>query len=156
MRLLRLVPIVVGLALVLLGIYLVGSQGNIAGINIPSALGLPNCSSSSNSTQCLGVGGYGSIGVGTIVVMSGIGILATSLRSGMAAAAMGGTATMGGMPPELLASLQTAQARMVAMSPASAPAAAAGTHDPAFKFCQKCGTRTETESKFCRSCGTPF
>jgi zinc ribbon protein len=155
-RLVRLVPIVVGLALVLLGIYLVSTHGNIAGINIPSALGLPDCSSSSNSTPCLGIGSYGSIGVGTIVVLFGIGLVATSLRASMTAAAMGGGPTMGGMPPELLASLQAAQARMQSMPPAGSPPAPGGAPDPSYKFCQKCGTRTEADIKFCRSCGTSF
>jgi hypothetical protein len=156
LKLVRAVPIVFGIVIVLLGVYLVGSQGNIAGVNLPSALGLPQCSTGANATPCGGLGAYGGAGVGSIVVIFGLGILAASFRSAMMSASMGGSPGMGAMPPELIATLQAAQARMQSMPTAPPSSTPSGTPDPAFKFCSKCGTRTEVASRFCKSCGTPF
>ena len=148
----RLLPILFGALILLLGLYLVSSHGSIAGVNLPGLLGLPQCDTSSNATPCAGLPLYGGAGVGTVVAIFGLGLLATGFRTTMASAAMG-TSGPSGIPPEILASLQTAQARMQVMPPMAPATGAMGIPDPSYKYCSKCGTRTETASRFCKSCG---
>ncbi|MCI4340517.1 MAG: hypothetical protein L3K06_03535 [Thermoplasmata archaeon] len=153
MKLVRLLPMVFGGVILLLGIYLVSSHGSIAGVNLPTVLGLPQCDTGANATPCAGLGLYGGVGVGTIVAIFGLGLLASAFRSSMMSASMGAGTMPGGVPPELLATLQQAQARMAGLPPTGG-GGPPGTPDPAYKFCPKCGTRTESSSRFCKSCGS--
>lgn len=156
MKILRLIPILFGIAIILVGIYLVGSQGNIAGYNLPKLLGIPECSSANNGTNpCGGFGPFGGFSVGTFVVIFGLGILAAGFRGAMASAAMGGSGggmSAGGVPPELVASMAQAHARLLAASPGAAAGTGPGP-SPNTVYCSKCGRANSADAKFCQQCG---
>ncbi|MCI4351735.1 MAG: hypothetical protein L3K15_09535, partial [Thermoplasmata archaeon] len=93
MKLIRLLPMLFGAAILLFGIYLVSTNGSVAGYYLPQLLGLPACNSNTNSTGFptpgCGFSPFG-LGIGTVVVIFGLGVLATSVRAAMSSAAMGG------------------------------------------------------------------
>jgi ribosomal protein L40E len=145
MRAARLIPALVGLMILLFGVYLVSTHGYVGGTYLPSVIGIQPCGSGSspNATPCTGIGSYGGFGVGTIVCLFGIGLLASSLRGAMATSASGMGASRG-IPPEMLAAIAQAQAR-----PPVAPGAIPNT-----VYCSKCGAANPSEAKFCHQCAT--
>jgi hypothetical protein len=133
----------VGLAIVVLGIYLVASHGSLAGVNIPSLLGLPCSGGSGNSsTPCLGFGGYS---IGTVVVLFGFGLVANGLR---APSAPKGTMTPGAVyPPGLAAMMSGAYRGSDGMMPQGAGPQAG------IQYCPKCGRGQSSRAQFCQQCG---
>jgi len=149
MKVARLIPLFVGLAVLLLGIYLVSTNGYVGGWYLPSLVGIQPCSSGSSSgtstnvTQCGGIGLYGGYGVGTIVCLFGLGLLASSVRR--AASSPGaGTGGSTAVPPEILAALAQAQSRTH-----TAPGMKPNT-----VYCSKCGAANLPEAKFCHQCAS--
>jgi hypothetical protein len=140
----KLALILVGLAIVGGGVILVATHGVVAGVNLPSALGLP-CQTPSNSTECLGFGGYS---VGTIVVIFGFGLAAQGLRTPSVPKISGGVGPTVGMPPEAFAAIAAFHARTAATMPAAPPGPVDGV-----RYCPACGRPNANDARFCQRCG---
>ncbi|MGA7862168.1 MAG: zinc-ribbon domain-containing protein [Thermoplasmata archaeon] len=150
MKILHLIPMLVGVAILLLGVYLVSSHGYLGGTYLPSLIGIQPCNSDSssslpNGTGCTGFSPYGGYGVGTIVCIFGLGLIGSSLRR----AVVTPSASSATVPPEVLAALTQAQSRMQAAPGASAPGPKPGT-----VYCSKCGAANPAEAKFCHQCAS--
>ena len=150
MKILRLIPVVVGVAILLLGVYLVSSHGYLDGTYLPSLIGIQPCNSAPssslpNGTGCTGFSPYGGYGVGTIVCIFGLGLIGSSLRRAVVAPSAGAAT----LSPEVLAALTQAQGRMQAVPGSSAPGPKQGT-----VYCSKCGAANPAEAKFCHQCAS--
>lgn len=165
MKLHRIIPMVLGVAVLLFGIYLVSTHGSVAGVYLPGLLGLPECSSNSggnSNTSPLG-GSPGcssftpySFGVGTVVAIFGLGLLASSFRSAISSAGAG-SGGMSGLPPEMAATLEMARSRMASMPmtmPTAMPPSGAPGIRPNTVYCSKCGQANLGDAKFCHQCGS--
>jgi hypothetical protein len=144
----RIPEVVLGSLMVLAGVFLIFTHGNVLGTNIPSALGLP-CSSG-NTSFCPGFTGYS---IGTIVLIAGFpillqGLLAPSMPRGLAAAG-----ESGGLPPEVSAMLAAATQRMQILAPPTTPSTGA---KPGVRFCPSCGQQNVAAAPFCNGCGKPM
>ncbi|MCI4353468.1 MAG: zinc ribbon domain-containing protein [Thermoplasmata archaeon] len=164
MKLQRMVPMVLGVVILLFGIYLVSTGGSVAGVYLPHLLGLPACNSGSNgnSTGFPSPGGCGfsplGLGIGTIVVIFGLGLLASAFRGAMMSSSMG-SGGMPALPPEMAATLELARSRMASMPaymPPSIPAPMAPGVRPNTVYCSSCGQANLADAKFCHQCGTPM
>jgi hypothetical protein len=150
MKILRLVPVLIGVAILLLGFYLVSTNGYIGGTYLPSLIGIQPCKSNSssslpNGTGCTGFSPYGGYGVGTVVCIFGLGLLATSVRRLMVSPATGAAT----LTPEAITALTQAQARLRAVSGTVAPGTRPGT-----VYCSNCGAANPAEAKFCHQCAS--
>jgi hypothetical protein len=143
----RLASIILGVVILAFGILLVSTNGVVAGVNLPGLIGYPSCTSgsSANSTspQCFGFAGFG---VGTVVCIFGLGLVASGLRTSSASQGVGRGA--GSLPPELAAALTQAQQNRTA--------AAATAPSPGSRFCPECGRANAPDAKFCQGCGRPM
>jgi hypothetical protein len=152
MKILRLIPVVIGVAILLFGIYLVSTNGYFDGRYLPSLIGIQPCSSGSsnsapNGTGCSGFTLYGGLGVGTIVCIFGLGLIASSIRRAVATPSTSGVA----VPPEMLAAFAQAQSRPQVGSGAVVPGVKPGT-----VYCSKCGAANPWDAKFCHQCASPM
>lgn len=151
MRLLRLIPVIIGVVILLFGLYLVSTQGYLGGTYLPGLIGIPACNSDSssgapsNGTGCTGFGLYGGYGVGTIVCLFGLGILASSIRRAVYSPGPSGSP----MTPEMATALAQAQSRVQAPPSLLAPGPRAGT-----VYCSKCGAANPAEARFCHQCAS--
>lgn len=150
MRFSHLIPILIGVAILLFGIYLVSTNGYLDGKYLPSFIGIQPCSTGSpssplNGSGCTGFGAFEGFGVGTIVCISGLGIIGGSLRRGFSSPAAGSTA----LTPEALSALVQGQSRSQAAPMAIAPGPRLGT-----VYCSTCGAANPSEAKFCHQCAT--
>ena len=140
----RIELLIVGVLVLGFGILLVTTNGVVAGVNLPGVIGYPSCSgkTSSNTTspQCYGLAGFG---VGTIVCLFGLGLVANGLRS--PGTPKGFAKGSSGMPPEMAATLAQAQQSMAAMT-------ARGVA-PGSRYCAECGRPNAADAKFCQGCG---
>lgn len=145
MRWLRLLPILIGVAILLFGIYLVSTNGYIGSTYLPGIIGIHPCSS--NSTSSAPSSGcafsYLGYGVGTIVCLFGLGILANGARR-FASGSGSGSASVS---PEVLAAIAQGQSRATSVSPGAAPGARPGT-----VYCSRCGAANPAQAKFCHQC----
>jgi hypothetical protein len=152
----------IGIAILAFGVYLVSSHGYLGGTYIPGLVGLPSGSGTNSTTPGFpGVAGYS---VGTIIAISGLGMIMNSLRSasmqpsgipgltGMSET-RGVTGAPGSMPPEMIAVLAAMQAQRTAgqVSPTT-PGPAPGPA-PGVVYCSKCGRSNVQDAKFCHECG---
>ena len=158
MKLVRLLPLILGVIILIFGIYLVSSHGTVFGVYLPGLIGLPNCSPGSNNTSC-GFSPVGTWSVGTIVAITGIGFIMAGLRSVMSSASMSG-GSMTSMPPEMAASMEMARTRMATMTQPPSPSVAPAPVPPGpairpdTKYCSKCGKANAIEARFCQACGS--
>jgi len=140
----RIESLIVGVLVLGFGILLVTTNGVVAGVNLPGVIGYPSCSAktSSNTTspQCYGLAGFG---VGTIVCLFGLGIVANGLRSPGRPKGYGQGSS--GMSPEMAATLAQAQQSMAAMTARGAV--------PGSRYCAECGRPNAADAKFCQGCG---
>lgn len=149
----RLESLVIGGVVLVFGIVLVSTNGVIAGVNLPGVIGLPSCSSSGSSNSsapsptCYGLAGFG---VGTVVCIFGLGMIANGLRA-PASRRSAGAGGSGSVPPELQATLARAQFTMAAA--ASRNATAGGSSTPGVRYCPECGHANGADAKFCQGCG---
>lgn len=150
MKILRLIPVFLGVAVLLFGIYLVSTNGYVAGTYLPSLIGMKPCTPTSQGSNftpnSCAFNPYGAYGVGTIVCIFGLGLIATSARRVFASS--GSTATS--VSPEVLAALAQANARTPTTLPPVAPGARPGT-----VYCSNCGAANPTGAKFCHQCASP-
>jgi zinc ribbon protein len=152
----RLESLIIGVIVLGFGIFLVSSGGTVAGVSLPGLIGL-QCNSSTNSTSpsfspgCPGGFGYG---VGTVVCIFGLGMIANGLRSPAGPKGLAGGAA-GGVPPEMAATLAAARQQMELMTQARGggpnPAAPPGS-----RFCPECGRPNAADAGFCQRCGKPM
>jgi hypothetical protein len=149
----RLESLLVGVVVLGFGILLVSTNGNLAGVNLPGLIGLPNCSSGTNST-CGGVTGFGGYSVGTVVSIFGLGLVANGLRAPATRPGIGGSASPS-LPPEMTATLLAAQQQMMA-SAQSMRSATGATASPGVRYCSSCGSVNRSDSQFCHRCGKPM
>jgi hypothetical protein len=153
MKILRLIPVLVGVAILLFGIYLVSTGGYVGSTYLPSLIGIQPCNSNSlegpspNGSDCTGFSTFGAFGVGTIVCIFGLGIIASTVRRAMATSSSGSST----LPPNVAAAWAQAQVRMPPVSGTSAPGPKPGTI-----YCSKCGAANPAEAKFCHQCASPM
>lgn len=145
MKISTVLPLLVGVAILALGLYLVSSHGYLGGTYLPGLIGIQPCNSPAavNGTGCTGFALYGGFGPGTIVAIFGLGLITSSLRRALSSAGSGTTP----LPPELTAVLASAQSRMASMAPPGSPGARPGT-----VYCSRCGAANPSEAKFCHQC----
>jgi hypothetical protein len=140
----RLESLIVGVIILGFGILLVSTNGVVAGVNLPGLIGYPSCSggtsTNASSPQCYGFAGFG---VGTVVCLFGLGMVANGLRSPATLKGLGRGSS--GMPPEMEATLAQARQSMAAMT--------AGAASPGSRFCPECGRANAPDAKFCQGCG---
>ncbi|MCI4346268.1 MAG: hypothetical protein L3K07_05895 [Thermoplasmata archaeon] len=148
-----LLPLVFGSAIVLFGVVLVSTGGYIGGTYLPGLAGFPNCSSdhssSNNSTpsSCTGFAGYGGFGVGTFVVIFGLGILGTAAR--MALYSPSPTVPAAMLPPGFFPPMGV-QGMAGMAAPGNAPLAGN------VRYCPECGRVNAFDASFCQQCGSPM
>jgi zinc-ribbon domain len=150
MKFLRLIPVIIGVAILLFGIYLVSTNGYLDGRYLPSLIGIQPCNSGSsssvpNGTGCTGFTPYGGLGVGTIVCLFGLGLIASSIRRAVASPSASGAA----VSPEIVAALAQAQSRIPSAGGVAAPGAKPGT-----VYCSNCGAANPAQAKFCHQCAS--
>jgi len=145
MNLRHIIPVLFGIAILLFGIYLVSTHGSVAGVYLPGLIGLPACGA--NSTSCTGFSPYGAVGVGTIVAIFGLGILAASVRNAVFTSSSP-TGGMSALPPELASTLELARTRMQSM-----PTSMSMGVRPNTVYCSRCGQANVADAKFCHQCG---
>ena len=147
MKILQLIPIIIGVAVLLLGIYLVSTNGYLDGKYLPSLIGIQPCTSSPlpNVTGCTGFSSYGGYGVGTIVCIFGLSLIGGSVRRIFASPTSGGA----NVTPEAVAAIIQAQNRPPAASGVGMPGPKPGTI-----YCHNCGSPNPTEAKFCHQCAS--
>ncbi len=147
MRWIRLLPILIGVAILLFGIYLVSTNGYLGSTYLPGIIGIHPCSS--NSTSPVPSGGcaysYLGYGVGTIVCIFGLGILASGARRFASGSGTGAAS----VSPDVLAAIAQAQSRATAAGTGAAPGARPGT-----VYCSKCGAANPAQAKFCHQCAS--
>lgn len=140
----RLELLIVGVIVLGFGILLVSTNGVVAGVNLPGLVGYPSCSgktaANGTSPQCYG---FAAFGVGTIVCLFGLGMVANGLRASAAPKGFGRGSS--GMPPEMQATLAQAQQNVAAMRPSGAA--------PGSRYCPECGRANAADAKFCQGCG---
>lgn len=155
MKLARLIPLLVGVGVLVFGIYLVSSHGYLGGTYLPGLIGIQPCNTSTNSSSgftpggsgCTGFALYGGYGIGTIVCLFGLGLIGNSLRGAMAMSMAGSSSPH--LPPELSAALTSMQSRMPPGFPP--PGAQPGT-----VYCSRCGAANPVGAKFCHQCAGPI
>lgn len=153
----RLESLAIGIAILLFGIYLVSTQGVVAGYDLPKLVGLPSSNpGSGNATPGFGFAGFG---VGTIVALSGLGMIMNGLRAPSASMGFGRKGADGSMPPEMAAALAAMQSHLPPSAPTGAPPVPPGAVAPpsapsAVQYCVKCGRANALDAKFCQQCGT--
>jgi len=127
--------LIIGLVILGLGIYLVSSGGVIAGVNLPHLIGLPSCSSGTNST-CGGTAEFGGFGIGTIVAIFGLGMIARGLRTPST--------------PRMSASAAAGPTAPYPTSP-GIPGRQAGV-----RYCSACGGANQNDATYCQHCAEPM
>ena len=147
MRWSRLVPIFIGIAIFLFGIYLVSTNGYVGSTYLPSIIGIHPCSTNSTGSFPSGACSFSYLGygVGTIVCIFGLGLIASSARRYATSAGSGSNA----MSPEMVAAIAQAQSRLATASAPAAPGAKPGT-----VYCSNCGAANPSQAKFCHQCAT--
>lgn len=126
-----------GCVALVLGIYLVSTHSEFAGVNLPGLIGPPfGGSSSVSNPEC--TGGFGGLGIGTIVALFGLGMIANGIRPPPAA----NTGAM--MAPQMAATLRAAA---LAQRPAVVPP---------IRICPACASANSTEAVYCQKCGRPL
>lgn len=152
----RLESLIIGVIILGFGVFLVSSGGTVAGVSLPGLIGL-QCNTSGNSTTpsfspgCPGGFGYG---VGTVVCIFGLGMVANGLRAPSGPKGLAGGAA-GGMPPEIAATLAAAQKHMELMTQARSAGATAAAPSGS-RFCPECGRPNAADAGFCQRCGKPM
>jgi len=140
----RLESLILGVVILGFGIFLVSTNGVVAGVNLPGVIGFPSCSggtpNNSTSPQCYGTVGFG---VGTIVCFFGLGMIANGLRAPPRTSRASAGAQ--GVPPGFAASLAPTRPGWAA---STAPGAA-----PGVRYCPECGRANAADAKFCQGCG---
>jgi hypothetical protein len=158
----RLESFLIGVAILGFGVFLVASHGTVAGVNLLGLIGL-NCGSAVNTTNpdCFALSG---LGVGTVVAIFGLGMIANGLRApstprmpGLAGLRGGSDegAMYGGaaLPPQMMEMMRQAalaHRTVVAGVPmGSGPA-------PGLRYCSRCGRGNFQDAQFCQQCGSPM
>jgi len=131
----RFVPLLIGIAVVLFGLYLVSSHGTLGGVYLPSLIGFPNCNTNPNASQCAAFT-YAGYGVGTIVVLFGLGLTMRSVRYATA-------------PSQ--ASLSAGPTGTTPAAPSISATNSAGTGP--IRYCSRCGRANAEDASFCQRCG---
>ncbi len=140
-------------ALIAVGVFVLADQAFVGGL-----LG-PMLGSSSTSTGVglapFGDASYVAYIVGFGILMSGVGILRSTLRSSLSSYASGGSPMgMGGFSPESMQKMMEASAaQMNAMTARAAPPVPAAAAPVVKIRCQKCGSLEEQDAAFCHKCG---
>ncbi len=146
----RLVMLGIGGGLIAVGLFVLADQALVGGFLQPF-LGTSSTSGAANLSP-YGDLSFVAYAIGFGILMSGVGILRSTMRSSLSSYASGGSAAgMGGFNPEAMQKMmETSMANMNAMSARSAAPAAA----PVVKIkCQKCGSLEEQDAAFCHKCG---
>jgi zinc-ribbon domain len=140
--------LVIGILILLFGIFLVSSQGVVAGVNLPGLIGLP-CQGATNGTACPGFGGYS---VGTVVCLFALGLIANGVRSpSMPRGLAGGGAPS--LPPEITATLEAARRQMEVASQTMRPTPWDRGAVSGVLYCPSCGRSNAQDAQFCQRCG---
>lgn len=149
----RLVVLGVGGGMIAVGLLVLADQALVASLIQP----FMGSSTSATASGFLPFGdmSYVAYAIGFGILMSGIGIVRSTMRSSLTSFAAGGSAMgMGGFSPEAMQKMMEAStARMNAASARAAaqPAPAAAT---VVKIkCSKCGSLEEPDAAFCHKCG---
>ena len=132
------------------GLFVLADQSVVAGL-IQPLMG----SAAGSGGVAAGLTPYGSVSyvayaIGFGLLMTGVGIGRSTMRSSLSSYASGGSAAMpAGFSPEAIQNLMaTSMARMNAPAQPAAPAA------PVVKIkCAKCGSLEEQDAAFCHKCG---
>lgn len=157
--------LVLGIAVLGFGVFLVSSHGYLGSTYLPGLIGLPapNSTNASTPSPFSSFGGYS---IGTIVAISGLGMIGAGLRTpsrthmagnmagmnpGMMAAMMGGggqaAASAPALSPELIAAMMMARQQVVAAA-GSVPASAVP------RSCPSCNAPNSADAVFCQKCAT--
>lgn len=135
--------LLVGVAVLGFGVFLVASHGYIGSTYLPGLIGLPAPSSGNATSPFSSFGGYG---VGTILCLSGLGMVGAGLRTpGRPKLGAAGA----GMPPELMAALGAMRGQM---PPTGVPASQMSPP----RVCPSCGAPNFAEAMFCQKCAAPL
>ena len=147
----RVESLIIGIVILGLGIYLVSTNGNIAGVNLPKLIGLPTCNTGANST-CSGSSEFGNFGVGTVVAIFGLGMIGNGLRSPSTTRSPFRRDLWGGPPaPVTGVPQQSTAVPAFPATPAEAPGRQAGV-----RYCSACGGANLAVAKFCQHCAEPM
>jgi len=144
--------LLIGIIVLGFGIFLVSSHGYVGSTYLPGLIGLPASTSEENASFFPGVGGYS---VGTIVAISGLGLLASGIRSPSRASARPTSGSSGVMPPAMAAALQPAMAGTPIPLVAPGGRAPGPGPQPGIIYCAKCGRGNPADARFCQQCGAP-
>lgn len=145
--------LVLGVAVLAFGIYLVSSHGYLGGTYLPGLIGLPAPDSSGgNTTFVPGIGGYS---VGTVVALSGLSLLANGLRSPGSSGPRLTATSSANMPPELLAAIRQSTANKSGVDGVAPTAGPGSGIREGIAYCPKCGSANRQDARFCPQCGAP-
>ena len=150
----RLESLIIGIVVLAFGILLVSTNGNVAGVNLPGLIGIHSCSSGTNST-CSGFDAFGGLGVGTLVAIFGLTMIANGLRGSSAARGrMAGPQLMAGSVG--MSSVAPAYPQGSVAATSVPTIAAVPARVPGVRYCPSCGGANQAGAKFCQHCADPM
>ncbi len=146
----RLVMLGIGVGVMAVGVFVLADQAFVAGL-IGPVLGSSSLQSAGGFTP------YGNLSyvayiLGFGILMSGVGILRSTMRSSLTSYASRGSAMGGGYSPEAMQKMM--ETSMAQMNAAAARASPAAQPAPVVKVkCKACGSLEEPDAAFCHKCG---
>lgn len=150
----RLVVLGIGGGMIAVGLLTLADQALVANL-IQPFMG-SSTSATASGFMPFGDMSYVAYAIGFGILMSGIGIVRSTMRSSLSSYASGGSSMgMGGFSPESMQKMMEAsmaQMNAATMRTAAVPAAAAATTLVKVK-CTKCGSLEEEDAVFCHKCG---